>query len=476
MLSTKQAAEYLDVSEARIRQLIANGQIAAEKCGRAWEVDQASLDRYAAQAKNGRPSRMESQARRYASPRKFTLMSRNYEVARCVYDPIQLTFTQVELIDCQHAPLALVGYQAVHNLRRAFNAWWGNRAIPESRTFLSQRLLELDLKAPSQIPLASLGLSLSDQYWLLEDSSDLTWEDITYFRNRFDLGPLDAQGRPVSSSSIWMNAVGLNSPDNTTDGMLDKRWIVEDGRPCLIKGNGVGGREVYNEVVATMLHRRLLPAHRFVEYRLAQWRGRDVCACPSFLSEEEEFIPAWYVVNLRKRRNEISEYRHYCQMAESLGVAGAGNQLDRMLVCDSILANTDRHWGNFGIIRNVETQECRYAPIFDTGSSLWCHLSNRDVGRGVYAFQTKPFYSDPGRQLDLVCDETWYRPELLEGFPEQVEAFLAEALRAQALAADISRGLQARIEVVNGWAAKAATRGLPDTYRQATESITWVWL
>ncbi|MDD5806355.1 MAG: hypothetical protein PUD02_03330, partial [Eggerthellales bacterium] len=47
----------------------------------------------------------------------------------------------------------------------------------------------------------------------------------------------------------------------------------------------------------------------------------------------------------------------------------------------------------------------------------------------------------------------------LEGFPEQVEAFLAEALRAQALAADISRGLQARIEVVNGWAAKAATRG-----------------
>lgn len=42
-----------------------------------------------------------------------------------------------------------------------------------------------------------------------------------------------------------------------------------------------------------------------------------------------------------------------------------------MLVLDYIIANEDRHFNNFGALRNAETLEwLGMAPIYDSGSSL----------------------------------------------------------------------------------------------------------
>ena len=53
MLTTKEAAEYLDVSMARIRQLIGAAQVCAQRNGKSWLVERASLDAYAATATPG---------------------------------------------------------------------------------------------------------------------------------------------------------------------------------------------------------------------------------------------------------------------------------------------------------------------------------------------------------------------------------------------------------------------------------------
>ena len=46
--------------------------------------------------------------------------------------------------------------------------------------------------------------------------------------------------------------------------------------------------------------------------------------------------------------------------------------LDYMLFMDFIISNTDRHWNNFGIIRDAETLKFkRLAPIFDSGNSFF---------------------------------------------------------------------------------------------------------
>lgn len=60
-----------------------------------------------------------------------------------------------------------------------------------------------------------------------------------------------------------------------------------------------------------------------------------------------------------------------------------------MIVCDFILANIDRHFNNFGAIRNIETLEFkRVAPIFDNGCSLWFDENDMYVGE---SFLTEPF-------------------------------------------------------------------------------------
>ena len=478
MLTTKQAAEYLGISMARIRQLIANGQVVAERQGKSWLVSQESLDAYAATAAVGRPSRREAAAKKATTPSRYILMSCGFEVARCVYDPMQRRFTQLELLDGARAPLALVSYRTRNGgMCHAFNEWWGSRAIPQSRASMPVRMAELGVSSTFEIPLRNNGLSLSDQYWLRPEGSATTWEQINYYRNLFDLGPVDVQGRVGSSAGEWLNAVGLNSPDNTTDGMLRKRWILdEEGQRVLLKGNGESGREVYNEILATMLYRRLLPSWRYVEYRLASWRGHDVSACASFLQDNEEFISAWYVARLFKKPSNHSAYQHYCETCETLGIVGAQRQLDRMLVCDSLLANTDRHWGNFGIIRNVETLEYRPAPIFDTGSSLWSHTTIRDLAAGDYRFTTKPFYENPKRQLDMVYDATWYHPEALVGYVDEVREYLVSIFKAENPADVVCKGLEQRIEAVNAWSRKAPTAGLSPELQALSETLEWVWL
>ena len=90
-----------------------------------------------------------------------------------------------------------------------------------------------------------------------------------------------------------------------------------------------------------------------------------------------------------------------------------------MIVCDYIIANYDRHYRNFGAIRNVNTLEwIGIAPIFDSGSSLWATQPTSLIGS---TYKCKPFKSYPEEQLGLVDDLFWLDITKLEGFEQEVE-------------------------------------------------------
>ena len=57
------------------------------------------------------------------------------------------------------------------------------------------------------------------------------------------------------------------------------------------------------------------------------------------------------------------------------------NKISNMLLIDYVLGNEDRHWGNFGILRNIKTLDfVDVAPIFDYGNALWiCEFYNSVV-------------------------------------------------------------------------------------------------
>ena len=96
-----------------------------------------------------------------------------------------------------------------------------------------------------------------------------------------------------------------------------------------------------------------------------------------------------------------------------------------MITCDYILANYDRHYRNFGAIRNVETLKWKgIAPIYDSGSSLWAKTPTQEIPFSQY--ETRSFKKNPYEQFMLVSDLSWLREENLIGFEKIVVDILSK--------------------------------------------------
>ncbi len=71
LLSTKQAAEKLNVSPIRVRQLIHEGKLKAQLVGRDYVIEDASLKRVETYGKPGRPPKVENGSQENVKERPF---------------------------------------------------------------------------------------------------------------------------------------------------------------------------------------------------------------------------------------------------------------------------------------------------------------------------------------------------------------------------------------------------------------------
>ena len=148
--------------------------------------------------------------------------------------------------------------------------------------------------------------------------------------------------------------------------------------------------------------------------------------CNIFLTDEEEYVPAFYVNQHANADERLTDYERYVANCEELGATDIKDALDRMIVCDDIIANYDRHWRNFGLVRNVNSLVCRPAPIFDSGSSLWCNISLEELRAGEHNFTSAQFHSSPAKQMLLVEDMGWFDGDKLEGFVDEAIEILSK--------------------------------------------------
>ncbi|MBQ9067666.1 MAG: HipA domain-containing protein, partial [Eggerthellaceae bacterium] len=353
--------------------------------------------------------------------RTYMLMNGTYPVILFAYDQNDGAFLIREVIDPTRAPIGTIsrnGRAQAAGLQR----WWQHRSIPGSRDGITSKLAELGLDDASDIPFRNLGFSLSDQYWIQPEDAQLDWGKLNYFQNRF--------GNEEKRWDNWLSAVGLSSPDNTSEGMLPKKWVCEGRRRLLLKGHVPWtDQQVYNEVVATALHTRVLPKGEFVPYENRTVDGLGaVSVCPCFVRPNEEYVPASLVMDSEGHRKGEATFDALMRHATNLGIPRkeASLRLSKMIVCDGIVANADRHLRNFGFIRNIDTLEWRFAPLFDTGNSLWFDKDEDAVARGDYSFDSRPFEVVPNRQLMLTVDDAWFDLEMLDGFEEEAATILEQ--------------------------------------------------
>ena len=383
---------------------------------------------------------------------KYTLMHKNITITDVEIDEGLGVITSIDNISAkEHLPIGVV-HQLRHEEtvdRYALNHWWAGRSIPASRMGITDALEALGVSSTKQLITKCLGLSLSDHYWLRPYDSNITWEAVNFFDNDFsdDIGDVLFGVNDKNASFDFV------SPDNTSDGNLQKRWKIIDGKRCLLKsGSDPYSQQPFNEVIATIIMNRLGIDH--VPYTVSWIDDKPYSVCEDFVTKDTELVSAWRVLQLRPKANHENEYLHYVSLCKVLGV-DIVPALDRMIVLDYIIANEDRHFNNFGLLRNANTLEwIGAAPIFDSGTSLWYNkTASRFVASDIIC---KPFKKTYGEQLKLVSSYDWLDISKLDGIEDEILNVLCEeravryveAERAKAIVAEVRKRIDA-LEVIS---------------------------
>jgi hypothetical protein len=181
--------------------------------------------------------------------------------------------------------------------------------------------------------------------------------------------------------------------------MLPKAWrFIENEGIFLYKGGTSGfsnsGREPYSEFYASQAAEAMeLDA---VRYGLENWKGILASKCKLFTDINTAFIPIGRIV---KTGGISAVIKHY----DSLGALYADAVRD-MLVFDALTYNEDRHFGNFGLLRDNHTGEIiAPAPIFDNGLSLFSLVPKTGYASlDEYAKTRFPAYS--GTTFEGICE------------------------------------------------------------------------
>ncbi|NBK96524.1 MAG: hypothetical protein EOM50_00645 [Erysipelotrichia bacterium] len=327
---------------------------------------------------------------------KSYLMNKNNEVAFIEFNTTTISIDKVyNMINIQFAPLSIEN--AYNNrsksLVKELNGWFKGRGIPSWRKDVEKLLRNLKVKTTDELLNKAYALSLSDQYWIKEENSTIQWKDINFFENDFEYKAFLQASLNDSSS----NRPDLKSPNNTTDGKLQKAWVIEDGKRVLVKGTYTASRqEPINEWLTSQICKRL--GFQYCPYEIDIIDDKIISRCDNFVSSNEEIVSAYDVFNSKKKSNNINDDQHYLSILQKHNVPNAQEDLENMFIIDYLTMNTDRHMKNFGVIRNVETLLWeRVTPIFDTGQSMNCHELTRNInfndGEGKFFSNTNKKFS-----------------------------------------------------------------------------------
>ena len=243
--------------------------------------------------------------------------------------------------------------------------WLEKRVIPKNRQFVDEILKTLGLSVNNTKGIIDvcMGLSLNDSYWVVPADFKGEFADYNLYENRFS----EALSLVAYTGVGGSNEAFSTSPELTTNGMLRKAWrFVDSDGIYLYKGGTEGaantGNEPYSEYYACQIAEAMgLPC---VKYDLENWKGILASKCKLFTNIDTAFVAVGRILK-KCTLKECLEY--YASLGTDFY-----EQLCSMLVFDSVIYNEDRHFGNFGVLRDNHTgQIISPAPIFDNGLSLF---------------------------------------------------------------------------------------------------------
>ena len=250
--------------------------------------------------------------------------------------------------------------------------WLQKRFAPKNREYVGSILHSLgltidDLKGILDV---CMGLSLNDSYWVPQSTFEGSFAEYNLYQNRFDttLSLIAYLGRGSRVRKYG------TTPELTTGGMLRKCWYFSERRGIWLYKSGTegfanAGNEPYSEFLAYQIAQRM--GLNAVAYELENYHGILASKCRLFTDIDTAYVPIGRIVRAGGIQACLDYYR---ELGDEFY-----QELASMLVFDAVIVNEDRHFGNFGLLRDNHTGRIiGPAPIFDNGLSLLAYGMKKD--------------------------------------------------------------------------------------------------
>jgi hypothetical protein len=325
------------------------------------------------------------------------------------------------------------------------DAWLFGRAIPEKRAGLESILERENVESNRELLIKNLGLGLSDHYWIKREEEGYTWKGVNFFEN-----PFGGAGDDIFIGEYEGTADGGLTPNGASSGMLPKKWILKNGERYLLKGSeDVYRQEPFNEAGASEFLNQLGVDH--VGYELTWYKDNAYSVCKNMLGSGNELVSAYSIQKMKPRDTGVSQYEHYIDCCAMLGLGGGTRAaLEKMIVIDYVIGNPDRHWSNFGILRDAETLKAeKIAPLYDNGAAFFTRIHHMAIPSKNRFLRCRSFKSQQNENIKLVKDFSWIKRGAVKNLPDSMERVFSQNKMMDKERRDaIHEGIRDRIQML----------------------------
>jgi len=300
--------------------------------------------------------------------KKYILKHQNIDVIEFEISQDENKIKYLKILDEKFSPINTKETES--EKINSFNKWLYNRCVPSSRSGIRRLEKKYNVTDIREIMILKKGLSLSDHFWIDSEPFNNKWENINLFENKYNenFGKVlfDDKLRLVTDDYSFEGYL----PDLTTRGKLKKYWVYDEKekKSYLYKGSsGTARQEPFNEYYSHLLLEELNFDN--VAYNIKNVNDEYLSVCPCIANKETELISAQ---DLSLKYGIRKTYENLLDLAKRNGTEGFEDSMKKMIIFDYMTDNVDRHWDNFGILRDTVTGSwVKFAPLFDNGYILW---------------------------------------------------------------------------------------------------------